>query len=300
MTRHVDLNLLIALDALLNECSVTRAAERLGLSQPATSAALAKLRRHFGDELLIRAGHGYQLTPLAARLIERTGAAIAATDRVFADQPAFDPALSERTFSVIMSDYALTVLGPVVAAIVDRQAPRVRLQVRPTSRDNVDQAADVLRTTDLLVLPHGVVTDLPYHDLYEDEWVLLVAEESPARSLTMEHLSRMPWIMTYHNGTAVSIAARELRTHGVELNIRMVVESYAALPALIAGTDRVALVQRQLGRAMAAGHPVRMVACPFDATPLIEAIWWHPMNESDPGHRWLRRCFAEAAVQVQG
>jgi len=299
MTRHVDLNLLTALDALLNECSVTRAAERLGLSQPATSAALAKLRRHFGDELLTRVGHGYQLTPLAGRLVERTGAAIAATDRVFADLPTFDPAAAQRTFSVIMSDYALTVLGPVVAAIIDRQAPGVRLQVHPTTRDNVDHAADVLRTTDLLVLPHGVVSDLPYRDLYEDEWACLVADESPVRALTMEQLGRLPWIMVYHNGTAVSLAARELRTHGVELNIRMVVESYAALPALIAGTDRVALVQRQLGRAMSNVHPVRMLPCPFDAAPLIEALWWHPMNESDPGHRWLRQCFAEAAVQVQ-
>ena len=300
MTRHIDLNLLVALDALLTECNVTRAAERLQLSQPATSAALAKLRRHFGDDLLIRVGHGYQLTPLAARLAERTRTAIAATDRVFSSLADFDPAASRREFSVVMSDYALTVLGPAVSALIDQQAPHVRLHIRPTTRENVDQAAEMLRTTDLLVLPHGIISDLPHRNLYEDEWVCLVAADAPVGpELTLEQLGRMPWVLTYHNGTAATTAARELRTHGVDLDVRMVVESYTVLPALIVGTGRVALVQRQLGRAMAMTHLVRLLPCPFEATPSIEAMWWHPANASDPGHQWLRRCFAEAAIQAQ-
>jgi DNA-binding transcriptional LysR family regulator len=299
MARNVDLNLLTALQALLTERSVTRAAEQLGLSQPATSAALAKLRRHFGDELLTRVGHGYQLTPLATQLVERTAAAVGATQRVFSSLPDFDPASSDREFTIVMSDYVLTVLGPALSRLLDAQAPRVRLHVEPTTKDNVDTAAESLRTTDLLVLPHGIVSDLPYQDLYQDDWACLVSADNTdvGDELTMDQLARMPWVLTYHRGTASSTAARELRTHGVELNVRMVIESYAALPALIAGTDRVALVQRQLGRIMTATHPVRMIACPFEAAPLIEALWWHPMHERDAGHQWLRQQFVNAARQ---
>jgi DNA-binding transcriptional LysR family regulator len=300
MARNVDLNLLTALQALLTERSVTRAAEQLGLSQPATSAALAKLRRHFGDELLTRVGHGYQLTPLATQLVERTAAAVGATQRVFSSLPDFDPASSDREFTIVMSDYVLTVLGPTLSRLLDAQAPRVRLHVEPTTKDNVDTAAESLRTTDLLVLPHGIVSDLPYQDLYQDDWACLVGADNTdvGDELTMDQLARMPWVLTYHRGTASSTAARELRTHGVELNVRMVIESYAALPALIAGTDRVALVQRQLGRIMTATHPVRMIACPFEAAPLIEALWWHPMHERDAGHQWLRQQFVNAARQI--
>lgn len=301
MPRNIDLNLLLPLQALLSERSVTRAADLLGLSQPAMSAALAKLRRHFGDELLVRAGNSYQLTPLAAQLVERISTAVAAADRVFSSEPDFDPAVSSREFVVLMSDYALSVLGPVVSAIFDREAPRARLYVQPTTRENVDAAHENLRTADLLVLPHGFVTDLPHQDLYSDEWMCLVSADNPdvGDHLGMEQLAAMPWVLTYHRGTAFTTAAHELRQQGVELNVRMVTESYALLPAVIAGTNRVALVQRQLGLQLSAAGQVRAVPCPFDAAPLIEAMWWHPMHENDAGHRWLRRCLTDAARTVQ-
>jgi DNA-binding transcriptional LysR family regulator len=301
MPRNVDLNLLLPLQALLAERSVTRAAGRLGLSQPATSAALAKLRRHFNDDLLVRAGNSYQLTPLAGQLIERIATAVSATDRVFSSQPDFDPAVSDREFTVLMSDYALSVLGPVISRILDREAPQVRLYIQPTTRENVDAAHETLRTADLLVLPHGFVTDLPHQDLYSDEWMCLISADNPdvGDRLSLQQLAGMPWVLTYHRGTAFTTAAHELRRQGVELNVRMVSESYALLPAMIIGTGRVALVQRQLGLQLSASGQVRAVPCPFDAAPLIEAMWWHPMHEIDAGHQWLRRRLAEAARTIQ-
>jgi hypothetical protein len=109
---NLDMNLLVSLDALLQERSVSRAAERLGLSQPSLSASLARLRRHFRDDLLARVGNRYELTPLAAQLAEQTTSALAAVARVFASEPDFDPATSEREFTVLISDYAITGAGP--------------------------------------------------------------------------------------------------------------------------------------------------------------------------------------------
>ncbi|WP_034593309.1 LysR family transcriptional regulator [Hamadaea tsunoensis] len=301
MPRNADFNLLLPLQALLAERSVTRAAERLGLSQPATSAALAKLRRHFGDDLLVRVSNSYQLTPLATQLYERVAIAVAASERVFASEPDFDPTTSDRQFTVLMSDYALSTLGPAISGLLDAQAPRLRLYVQPTTRENVDAAHETLRTADLLVLPHGFLTDLPHQDLYSDEWMCLVSADNPdvGPTLTLKQLAAMPWVLTYHRGTAFTTAAHELRQLGVELDVRMVAESYALLPAMIIGTRRVALIQRQLGLQLSAGGRVRALPCPFEAAPLIEAMWWHPMNDTDAGHQWLRERFTEAARIVQ-
>src|SRR3978361_971833 len=123
---NLDLNLLVSLDALLDQRSVTRAPQQLGLSQPALSASLARLRRHFGDELLARSGNEYRLTPLAAQLKSRVRLGLAGLEGVFAAQPDFDPLESTREFSIQLSDYAAAVIGSAIAA--------ARAAARPTRR----------------------------------------------------------------------------------------------------------------------------------------------------------------------
>src|SRR5919202_1733449 len=131
---NLDLNLLIALDALLEQRGVTRAAQQLGLSQPALSASLARLRRHFGDELLSRTGNEYRLTPLAAQLKPRVRLALEGVERVFTAQPEFDPAESTREFSVLLSDYACAVVGNELSELLGREAPRARLRLEHHTR----------------------------------------------------------------------------------------------------------------------------------------------------------------------
>ena len=113
---NLDLNLLVTLDALLEQRSVSKAAEQIGLSQPAVSAQLARLRRHFGDDLLARFGNQYRLTPLAIQLRSRVRTAVTGVERVFAAEPDFNPASTSREFSLVMSDYGVAVLGPLLAA----------------------------------------------------------------------------------------------------------------------------------------------------------------------------------------
>ena len=116
----LDLNLLVSLDALLQQRSVTRAAAQMGLSQPALSASLARLRRHFGDELLTRVGNEYRLTPLAVQLRDLSRLALTGVERVFTAQPDFDPASSTREFSLLVSDYGVAVLGDTIAGAARR------------------------------------------------------------------------------------------------------------------------------------------------------------------------------------
>lgn len=295
---NLDLNLLLSLRALLTERNVTRAAAALGLSQPAVSAALARLRRHFGDELLTRVGNRYELTPLAARLIDRTQSAVAGIEWVFSAAPDFEPAATTREFTLLVSDYATTVLGPPLAAAFARTAPRARLRLCPHRPEDVAGAAERLRGVDGLLLPHGFVDDLPFLDLYEDDWVVLVARENErvGETATLDDLAELPWVTVYHRPTAFTPAAQQLRAHGIEPRSQVVVESFLPIPDLVAGTERVALVQGRLAARLRRDDGLRILPCPFTATPLVEAMWWHPMYDTDPAHRWLRGLLAAVSA----
>src|SRR3954467_15281366 len=140
----LDLNLLVSLDALLQERSVTRAAARMGLSQPALSASLARLRRHFGDELLTRVGNDYRLTPLAVQLKELARIALSGVERVFTAQPEFDPGSSTREFSLVVSDYVVALLGDTIAGLLPEEAPHPRLRFSANAPSTVERADQVL------------------------------------------------------------------------------------------------------------------------------------------------------------
>jgi DNA-binding transcriptional LysR family regulator len=298
----LDLNLLVSLDALLQERSVTRAAARMGLSQPALSASLARLRRHFGDELLTRVGNDYRLTPLAVGLKELARIALSGVERVFTAQPEFEPGSSTREFSLVASDYVVAILGDTIAALLTEEAPHTRLRLAANTPSIVERADQVLLTTDLLLLPHGFVTDLSHRDLYRDEWVCVVAADHPVvdAGLTVEDLETLPWVATYHGQTASTPAARQMRMLGIEPHIQVVTENFLTVPALVAGSNRIALLQRRLVDQFPPDIGVRALPCPFEAGPLLEAMWWHPVYDEDPEHRYLRDVVVRAADQAVG
>lgn len=296
----IDLNLLVALHALLRERSVTRAGESIGLSQPATSAALARLRRHFGDELLTRDGQRYVLTPLAESLLDQAETALRYVGSTFAARPVFDAPTSDREFSVIMSDYALTVLGGQVSRMLEQTAPHVRLRIRPTDRATVDDAHTALRGVDLMVLPRGFVTELPSAELYRDRWVGVCCADNTlvGDGLCLEDFGRLPWIVTWDAPTQYTPADKHLELAGIERHVTMVIENFLALPYLLAGTQRVCILQRRLADTLLASGTIRVLELPVAVPELVEAVWWHPSRNADPGHRWLRQVFRDAATSL--
>jgi DNA-binding transcriptional LysR family regulator len=299
---NLDLNLLVSLDALLDQRSVTRAAQQLGLSQPALSASLARLRRHFGDELLARSGNEYRLTPLAAQLKPRARLALDGVERVFTAQPDFDPRESTREFSIQLSDYAAAIIGSAIAESLAVEAPAARLRLTHNTPDAVDHAEQTLLTTDLLVLPHGFITDLPRADLMRDRWVMVVAVDHPevGDALSIEQLETLGWVATYYGPTASTPAARQLRMLGIEPRVQVVTESFLTIPALVAGTRRIALLQERLVRELSADAGIRALPCPFEVGPLVDAMWWHPIYDRDPEHTFFRGLVRDAAAAVTG
>jgi DNA-binding transcriptional LysR family regulator len=299
---RLDLNLLVSLDALLQQRSVTRAAAQMGLSQPALSASLGRLRRHFGDELLSRVGNEYRLTPLALQLRDLVRIALSGAERVFDAQPDFDPSSSTREFTALVSDYVVVVLGDTLVTLLAEEAPHTRLRLTPHSPAIVERAEQVLLGGDVLLLPHGFVADLSHRDLYRDEWVCVVSADNPVvdEGLTVEHLRTLPWVLTYHGQTASTPAARQMRMLGIEPKVQVVTENFITVPALVAGSDRIALLQRRLVDLLPLGAGIRALSCPFEAGPLVEAMWWHPALDDDPEHRYFRDVIARAAAQAVG
>ena len=293
----LDLNLLVSLDALLQHKSVTNAARQLNLSQPALSAALARLRRHFDDELLYRVGNEYHLTPLAAELRQRAGLALDGVERVFSARPEFSPHESTREFGVLMSDYGITVLGETLAGLFAEAAPHARLRFSPTSPDLVARAEQTLVGTDLMLVPHGFVTDLPHRDLYRDRWVMIASSDNDhiGSTMSVDDLKNSPWVVVFHGQSAATPADRQLRMLGIEPNVQVITESFLTVPNLVAGSNRIALLQEKLVNLLPAGSGVRTMECPVELGALVDTMWWHPVYDRDPEHTFLRDIVVRAA-----
>lgn len=294
----LDLNLVLSLRALLEERNVTRAGQRIGLSQPAMSAALARLRRHFDDELLSRVGGQYELTALGRALLDRTATACDLLERVFSSRADFAPGSEEHEFTLLASDYAVAVFGAELARTVHAEAPGVRLRFRHTPADVTEDTETLLSTADGLLMPHGVISGFPAVELFADRWAVLVAESNDevGDRLTMDDLARLPWV-TYQR-TYDAPAARQLSMLGVDPRVEVSVDSFQVLPFLVAGTRRIALVQQRLAERLSEVAAVRVLDAPYEAVTLHEALWWHPVHTHDAAHIWLRETAARVGAEL--
>ncbi|MFI2188315.1 LysR family transcriptional regulator [Streptomyces sioyaensis] len=192
----VDLNLLLALDALLSERNVTRAGERLSVGQPAMSASLARLRKHFDDPLLVREGRALVLTPLAESLVEPVRTALHAIETVLDRTAGIEPARQSRTFTIVASDYVLLVLLRRLIAVLTVEAPGIQLHVEPMAVNYLGRLRR--RQADFVILPAettGRNLGLPCLPLFTDRFVLAADQDNPAvhEQLTVEEFAALPY-----------------------------------------------------------------------------------------------------------
>ncbi|MDJ0396426.1 LysR family transcriptional regulator [Rhodococcus sp. G-MC3] len=295
----LDLNLVLSLDALLRERSVSRAAVAVGLSQPAMSAALARLRRYYGDRLLDRVGVTYELTPLGHSLVGRTAVAVSAVGRVLDAEPDVDIHSSTREFTLFASDYMVATVGDSIVRALLREAPDIKVQFLQLRSEVVDNASVQLLAVDAMMVSRGPVDGLPSIDLFSDRWACVVAEGNPRIGTSIEagQLTEFPWadFQTYPHGSATPL--RQLRAYGIEPLIQVVGENFLALPYLVAGTDRIAFLPERLAGVMGERMGIRIVDFPFELAPLNHALWWHPIRADDPVHRWFRSRVVESLAR---
>jgi len=289
--RGLDLNLLVALDALLDERSVTAAGRKLHLSQSATSSALGRLRRHFGDKLLISVGRHMELTPYGLKLSGAVRAILLQIDASLKAPAAFDPLSSTRRFTIAASDYAVNVLLLEVQRRCARQAPDISLEIQPVH----EGALTALHRgeIDLLILPDRYrLESCPAEILFRDRLVCVTAADNRTapESLTLAQFKAADHVVFQPEAGHVIAFDTWLRQHyHFEPRVKLSLPSYSLLPLAVIGTERLATLPARLAKLYAATLPIRIIEPAFPMPPMVEILQWHAAHADDFGLQWLRR-----------
>ena len=296
-----DLNLLLSLKVLLEEGNVTRAGQRLELSQPAMSAALARLRRRFDDELLVRVGRDYVLTPLARDLLPEVQHSVRLLSRALHLEDDFDPAASVRTFRLSMSDYAISVVHEPLLRLIGATAPGVRLTIDGLGPD-IRSSDKALVDFDALIAPLGFGFPGESRPLWRDRMVLIAARDHPRVEdgrLSVEALAEVPHAVAGFGPGILTPADRAFGELGIARRVALQVHGFLPLPFVIAGTEMVAVVPEKLARMhLSDDGPLVVVEAPFGEVVLAEGYWFGRDRLSDPAHRWLFARFDELAGEL--
>jgi LysR family nod box-dependent transcriptional activator len=300
----LDLNLLVALDALLSERSVTRAAQRVGLSQPGMSNALARLRRHFDDPLLVRQGAGLVPTSRAEALRGPVHEALELIRGALDAPSQFDPATDRRSFRLSCSDYSvLMLIGPLVRALA-AEAPGLLVEVIPRLADA--GRALVNGDVDLVVEPPEIMgrVDLESLRLWDDRWKCCVWEGNTrvGSRMTLERYTALGHLIYSMGGAGQPVALPDvhLSSLGVQRRIEVSVESFLLAPFLLQGTDLVTLIPKRAEAFLRRTGDIRVLEPPIEFPVLVETLWWHPRATADPAHTWLRGRIGEVAGGLGG
>jgi len=286
---RTDMGLLIALDALLSERSVTGAARKLGLSQPAVSAQLAKLRRLFDDPLLVGNAHGMTPTPRAEELQEPLHLLLNDLQELVMSQTEFDPATAERTFSIVATDYVHAAVTRTLVSGLPEFAPGVRIAALPFIKERVrDQLAG--GTADLCITAERLTpTDFPARKLLHERYVLILSKSHPCmgKRMTLDLFCDLDHVLASPEGGGFRGAIDDvLDTLGRSRKVVGSLNSFLLVPAVVKSSRCVAVVPEQL--ALAHSDYLKVVDVPFDIPGFDVFQSWHPRSKNDKGHIWLR------------
>jgi LysR family transcriptional regulator, nod-box dependent transcriptional activator len=291
---ETDLNLLLALDVLLAERSVTVAADRLGLTQSAVSRILARLRATFGDPLFVRTSRGLTPTQRALALAGPVRETVAGLERLLLEQPHFRPEQARRRFRVAAVDYAqVTVLARLWTRLA-AEAPFVDLDVRqPSAESERDLESGAL---DLLLMPRqpsgaGIV----WTAIARDAYVCVVWKRHPCRRLTLARFAAMDHVLVAPREREGGVVDAALAQRGLSRRVALQVATFLIAPYALIGTERIATVPARMAGEFVRLHPLRILMPPLPIPGVVLCQGWHEIHRNDPGHRWLRQAVAVAA-----
>lgn len=296
-----DLRLLVSLDALLQESSVTAAARRVGLSTPAMSHALARARDRIGDPLLVRSGRGMLLTPRALELKPLVHRVVADAQRVLEPARPFVARDVEQTFVVRASDYVLTVLGATVDRILRDESPGVCLRFVPNTANDAAELRD--RSSDLAVGIYGALPqEMKQRQLLTDRFVCVVREGHPGigKRFTLRSFVELLHLQVAPRGKPGGYVDDVLRERGLERTVARAVPYFVTALQLVAETDYVLTVSERIARRYESALGLRILKVPLELRPYALSLVWHPRVDGEDSHRFVRDVFVRAAGEVAG
>jgi DNA-binding transcriptional LysR family regulator len=291
----IDVNLLVALDALLREAHVTRAAARVGLSQSAMSHALTRLRDLLDDPILVRRGTAMTLTARARDIAAPLAEALGSLERSLGPPPAFDPSRLRREFRIAAIDFGQLVLVPPLSMALARDAPEVTLTVfapaEPIARALVDGTVD---------LAIGLSRDAPslnQRDLLEERFVCVVRRGHPGvrQRLTAKRLSRLPHALVSPRGRTSGAVDVALGKAGLSRRVVLTAPHMLTAALAVARSDMVLTVAERVARIALRGLPLAILEPPLALSPFRVTMLWHARHDTDAGHTFLRDRLVEIA-----
>ena len=298
---RIDMNLLVALDALITEGGVTRAAHRLNLSQSAMSSTLGRLRKLFNDPLFVREGRGVTPTPLAESLRQPVHDALEQVRDVILRGEVFDPASFERTFRIMANDYVQATFLRSLIVRLAAENPGARLNFTGAFEEPHDHLQNNL--TDMAIIPMEVWDGhliYPHEFLYRERYLVAVDRDHPeiGDTISYEQFTTLPFIATA-SGLQTSFSEMQLDALGVPRNTA-IVTGFAVAPMLLRGTPMITLVQERLGKELVDRYQLKLLEPPIsELKPLTEALVWTSRTDRDPAHRWLRQRIIDSAHEMR-
>jgi len=296
-----DLNLLSALNALLCDRNVTRAAERLNVTQPTMSGMLQRLRYQFDDQLLVRNGRYMELTPFGASLVEPVREALRGVELLIHAEPVFDPTTSTREFTLMASDYCSSVFLPQVVSHIATHAPGVRLimqpLIAPVERMFAGEIDLFITADDLSLFGCNGEEKLQSEHLFSDEFVCVVAKDHPLdERADLKELLSFPHVGVEMADKVSTLETVALRKHAPLFKPNFMVAEFSLVASMVASSNLVGVVQSRLADIAVQALPIRTLRPPFPMPTLNEAMLWHPRHIEDPGHVWFRGVFRDVAA----
>ncbi len=291
--REIDLNLLVSLRVLLAEHHVTRAAERLGITQPAMSASLARLRVLFNDQLLVRGPKGMAPTPRAEQLSQQLEQTMAVIEQMIALPAKFDPATSKRTFSLIGTDLIEALLLPPLMALLAVEAPHIQVAFRPPNPKNLESLLSEgeidLAIGYLPEAPQNLITSLIFHD----PLACIARTNHPQLSegsLSLDNFVDLGHVQALPRDFKMYAAPIDTALGALGLVRRVVLwqPSFVPIPAVVANTDLIAVVPTRLAVRAAQTLPIVVYEPPLPLPDADFALYWHARSREDAGQKWLR------------
>ena len=285
---NLDLNLLKTLDALLDERSVTRAAERLSLTQPAVSGMLVRLRECFDDPLFTRTQRGMMPTLRAQELAQPVKTVLEQVNALLQPKQ-FDPASAQMTITIAATDYALrAVIVPFIAAL-RQQAPGVRVAVLPVNNAQLAQQFAQGSVDIALITPDTTPPDLHAKTLYDEEYVCLLRNDHPLAAqdaLTLDAFCAQDHaLVSYHGGNFHGVTDNALAALGRSRRVTLSVGSFLVLPEILQNSDLISVVPRRLANNL---DGLSVCAPPLAIAGFSKTMVWHERTHRDAGYRWVR------------
>jgi DNA-binding transcriptional LysR family regulator len=295
-----DLNLLPVFITLMEERSVTRAADRLGITQPALSNALARLREMMQDQLFIRERYGIQPTPMALELAPVIAAALARIDDAILGQQDFDPRQAERLMTIAPNSYVEFVLVPAIVARLREVAPGIRLRLTPFGTDLGETG--VMSGTTAMVF--GRIIDPPNNlvvqHLMDEGLACVVRADHPeiGGSISLEQYEHMRHVNVLPPGRLRVGLFTALEQQGIKREVAVSVTHFLAVPEMIAVTDYCATLPNRICQRLAADPRLKVLPTPVDLGTFPVEMAWHVRYRNDPAHRWLRTLISDIVKEA--